>query len=1051
MTVAIKPLDFYLLRLPVLPMQVLEAVHATTELGEMAQIIHQIYQSHQIQDAIYLASPELYQEMMKWISTPFSKSEIIQERLLLTLYKYIVRMSSRCTPYGLFAGFATGAVGGKATGLVLAEAENRFYTHNRLDMNYVAEISKQLVSDNQLKEKLIFYVNNSLYKTKGAYRYYEYRIRNKRRNYYLVSIRDSVYVEKVLAAAEDGATYAQLLAQLEAAEVAPHVARNFLDRLLEAQVLLSELEPTVTGPEFYTQLVARMASLSPEHPSLPHLREMAAVLATPQTSLHTGQAVQNIISQSFPMATNKDLIQTDLRLAMSRNVLSEKAVQLLCDDLGTLSGLYKAAVPPDLQQFISSFYERYEEQEIPLLEALDSEAGVGYGTAAGARASHTPLVDEVRLPAGTATQKLPWTAYRQLVFRKFQDSNATAAPVQITDDDLAALAGDKPTRLPVALMAMGSLVAADASALDQGNFRFHLMTCHGPSSMALLARFGHADAELAEKLIACGRLEQEAHGEAILAEVVHLPEARVGNVLQRPQLRPYEIPFLGNASVPRSHQLPLSDLLVSVRQGRVQLRSRRLNKVVLPRLTTAHNYSGGLSIYKFLCDLQHQQETFSIIWDWGVLREQAHLPRVEYKHIILSREQWYLSAAAHAEVEALTTQAQLQSFRERYRLPEQVVMVDADNELLLDFVSPLAVRALAQRLKKGDTVLVEYIHRDTGPLVVDEQGNRYLNEVIIPFTSTARPVSPALPAAAPASQVRRSFALGSEWTYLKVYCGTKWADKILADYLRPCIEELEAEETVREWFFIRYADPKPHLRLRFRHEPGQTARVVQQLHQALHALQQERIVHALQYDTYHRELERYGPATMAFSETVFHQDSQAVLQFLNLIEGDAGEQYRWLFAIRGVDMLLTDFGLSLDEKRALTEKTYQSFFQEFRGNALLTRQLNDKYRAVRRQLSQFLNPENDPEEIAEAVALFERRSEGIRLAYGLLEAEFAVHSPAQEVAAAVRRLVPSYQHMFLNRIFLANQRLHELVVYHYLTKHYASVAARSGHLAPAAV
>ncbi|RSK37525.1 lantibiotic dehydratase [Hymenobacter metallilatus] len=1049
MNTVIKPLDFYLLRLPVLPLQVLENVHANTAVAEIARAIHTVYQRAEIQDAIYLASPELYQEMQKWISRPFNEAEIIQERLLLTLYKYLVRMSSRCTPYGLFAGFATGAVGGTGTELVLADAAHRFHTHNRLDMNYVAEISKQLASDSQLKEKLVFYVNNSLYQTKGAYRYYEYRIRNKRRQYYLVSIRESGYVAKVLAAAAAGATYAQLLAELEAAEVAPQVARNFLDRLLEAQVLLSELEPTVTGPEFYTQLLARLAQLSPEHLSLPHLRELAAVLRTPQASRHTGQAVQQLISHALPLATDKDLIQTDLRLAMTRNVLSQKAVQLLCDDLSALSGLYKAAVPPDVQDFATRFYERYEEQEIPLLEALDSEAGVGYGPAAGTRANHTPLVDEVRLPAGNATQKLPWTVYRQLVFRKFQESRASAGPVQITDEDLAALTTDKPTKLPAALMAMGSLIAPDAASLDQGNFRFHMTTCHGPSAMALLARFAHADTTLAEKLVACGQLEQEAHGEALLAEVVHLPEARVGNVLQRPQLRPYEIPFLGSASVPQAQQLPVSDLLVSLRQGRVQLRSRRLNKVVLPRLTTAHNYSGGLAIYKFLCDLQHQHEAFSITWDWGVLRDQRHLPRVEYKHIILSREQWRLPAAAHAEVEAIATSEQLRAFREQYQLPAQVVLVDADNELLLDFASPLAVRVLAQRLKKGDTFLAEYIHRETGALVVDGQGNRYLNEVILPFTTNAPVAQAALPAVAPARPVRRSFALGSEWTYLKVYCGTKWADKVLADHLRPCLEELEAEGTAQEWFFLRYADPRPHLRLRLRHEASadKTARVVRQLHEALHPLQQERIVHALQYDTYHRELERYGHVTMAFSETVFHHDSQAVLQFLNLIEGDAGEEYRWLFAIRGVDLLLTDFGLGLPEKLALAERTYQSFFREFRGNAQLTRQLNDKYRAVSRQLSQFLNPENDPEEIAEAVALFARRSVGIRAAYAGLEAEFAGHSPGVEVAPVVRRLLPSYLHMFLNRMFLANQRLHELVVYHYLARHYASVAARSKQLA----
>jgi len=229
--------------------------------------------------------------------------------------------------------------------------------------------------------------------------------------------------------------------------------------------------------------------------------------------------------------------------------------------------------------------------------------------------------------------------------------------------------------------------------------------------------------------------------------------------------------------------------------------------------------------------------------------------------------------------------------------------------------------------------------------------------------------------------------------------------------------------------------------------PAHVATIIGSLHQVLAGLQQERIVQTIQYDTYHREIERYGAATMELSETVFYHDSQAVLHFLNLLEGDEGERYRWLFAIRGVDELLTDFGLSLPEKIALTERVYLSFFQEFNGDSRLTRQLNDKYRIVSRELTSFLDPANDTPYIQDAVNVFATRSVAIREAYAAWQGTFEPQYPAASPPAAVRRLLPSYLHMFLNRIFLANQRLHELVVYHYLGKHYKSVAARQKHLA----
>jgi thiopeptide-type bacteriocin biosynthesis protein len=651
----------------------------------------------------------------------------------------------------------------------------------------------------------------------------------------------------------------------------------------------------------------------------------------------------------------------------------------------------------------------------------------------------------VRVPRKPATPQVPWTAYRQLVFRKWQERPAgSTAPVVLTPQDLAALAPAKPARLPATLYAMGSFVAADAPALDRGEFQFQLAYCAGPGAMPLLSRFAHADEALASHLQACGAREQAAAGETLLAEIVHLPEARVGNVLQRPQLRAYEIPFLGQATVPLAQQIPVSDLLVSVQQGRVVLRSQRLNKVIVPRLTSAHNYRNGLAVYRFLCDLQHQDDSFSVLWDWGQLAGEAFLPRIEYKRLIVRRAQWQLPATAHAEVAAVGTgpdaPGRLAALLARYHLPRQVLLAEGDHELLLDFDCPLAAPLLAQRLKKGGVMLTEFVQNPASRLLTDAQGESYLHEVIIPLVcASAAAVAPARPAAPAAATVQRSFAPGSEWTYLKVYCGAKWGDKLLATHLRPCLEELEAQQVVQKWFFIRYNDPHNHLRLRLLHDgsPASLAAIMSALHQALAGLQQARVVQAMQYDTYHRELERYGAATMEFSETVFYHDSRAVVQFLDLLAGEEGERYRWLFALRGVDEMLTAFGLPLATKLRLAEQLSLSFFHEFNGDAGLTHQLNDKYRAVSRELAGFMDPAQDTAYTEDAVAVFAERGAALAAAFAALPAE---------QAEAAQLLLPSYLHMFLNRIFLANQRLHELVVYHYLSKHYKSVAARQKNL-----
>src|SRR3546814_15464719 len=60
----------------------------------------------------------------------------------------------------------------------------------------------------------------------------------------------------------------------------------------------------------------------------------------------------------------------------------------------------------------------------------------------------------------------------------------------------------------------------------------------------------------------------------------------------------------------------------------------------MPRLASAHNPIKGMSLYRFLCDAQHAAGSMDISWNWGALAALAFLPRVTYRHLVLSRARW---------------------------------------------------------------------------------------------------------------------------------------------------------------------------------------------------------------------------------------------------------------------------------------------------------------------------------------------------------------------------------------------------------------------------
>lgn len=1039
----IKPFDFYLMRLPAKSMQSVLALNEIKNRKAFIQEIYNRYQSGELQDAIYLASPELYAEIIKWLDGP---ADTVDNKLLVTLYKYLLRMGTRATPYGLFSGYNTGKITENASELKLKEPENRLTKYTRLDMNYVSELIRSLLNNKNIKAKLIFKVNNSLYKIGGVYRYFEYKFINKKRHYYVVAIKYSKYIQCIIEKAEVGASYQFLLDELTLLNLGIDDAKNYLDSVIDAQILVSELEPTVTGEEFYKKLILILKSNNPDQPSVSALTAIEELLLEPKDFVKTCSTIHNIIKENFPLSQAKDLVQTDLHIGMDHNKINIGVMDTLATEIQSLSVLNENKTPLRIKNFIKNFTERYEDQEIDLLEALDNDAGVGYDKAGIGNNNHAPLVDDLILSGTVSTKSISWTNYRELVLNKFLESAKNhGSHVVLTDNDLNAIGKKDQQAIPATFYAIGNFVSKNTESLDSGDFKFNLSACCGPSALPLLARFAQNDNVLSQKLIECSQFEEKNLEGAVIAEIVHLPDSRVGNILQRPQLRGYEIPFLGSSSLPRDKQIPVSDLMISVSNNEIKLRSKRLNKAVIPRLSSAHNYNNGIAVYKFLCDLQHQYGAYNISWDWGTLNEQPYLPRVEYKHMVLSRARWKITPEMYAETKAISTPQQLDLFLAKYKLPGKVVSIEGDRELLIDFKSVLGLDLLTQSIKKSTVILYEFLHGDDHALMLDHTGEAFINEVVIPFYNEEAAEKQVKRIPVNTHYLSSKFNLGSDWTYVKIYCGSKWAEKILTDYLLPLVNSLTEEGLIEKWFFLRYHDPQGHLRIRFLHpnQPQTMANIINKINLSLKQLAAERIVHKIQYDTYKQEVERYGTRTMAFSESIFYYDSKAVINFLNMIEGDEGEYYRWLFAVRSIDILLDDFGLDDEQKLAIATKMQQSFHSEFGGKPGLTLQLNNKYRVISKALTRFLNGDDDTEEVTDAVNLFKIRSAENQAAYYTLRAEYTLRQPCLDLDIELTEILPSYIHMALNRIFVTKQRTHELVIYHYLTKHYQGVIARS--------
>jgi len=369
-------------------------------------------------------------------------------------------------------------------------------------------------------------------------------------------------------------------------------------------------------------------------------------------------------------------------------------------------------------------------------------------------------------------------------------------------------------------------------------------------------------------------------------------------------------------------------------------------------------------------------------------------------------------------------------------------VADMDNALPVDLDSVLSVESFVHLVKeRAEAMLVEPFAAPD-ELVSQGPDGKYTHEVVVPFVRSADPAASAaghasiVPAGFP-----RAFPPGSPWLAVKLYTSTTVADELLRELVRPLVDRARAGSVADSWFFIRYVDPGFHLRLRFHGEPeALIRRLLPDVLAAVEPFFADGRISNVQLATYEREVGRYGgPDCIPLAERLFEADSDAVLALVEqLAAGDADA--RWRLALRGMDQLLGDLGLTLDERLELMTRSREEFKQRFHGGVDLDRQLGQRFRSQRRAHEALFEPAAGAEgPLAAGLAALGRRSERLHPIVG----EMRALERAGQLTRPLRDQAWSYVHMFGNRLFRDAALAQELVLYDALARLYESQRARA--------
>ncbi|PAW95421.1 hypothetical protein CKK33_18710 [Mucilaginibacter sp. MD40] len=976
------------------------------------------------QVALYLASPQLFEI----VAAKGFDFKALNSRERLSFMRYYNRMSFRPTPFGSFSSFSM-AVWGGAAAIILGNKKDA-KLHLNIDQEVTLRLSEGLMGNK--KEDYTYICNPALYKSGKDFRFIKTSYSQNKKNIFfdLESIEGNTLTNALFGYCageiKQGKEIISYMVKKTGCDW--ETASDYLNFLIDANIVIPHTNTNIIGEDYLQRLLHHPETpLTAIRQDLSAIQDQLIAYNFPDASqlVKISGQVNNLLF-SLKHEIEKQVFYAGLERKAVNGNLSIQRQQQIKEGLRVLELLVTPVQTSLLQQFIYDFKARYDLRKVLLLEAVDPEIGIGYGPLVST-AAETDLLRHVKF-ADQQNKKvnLEWSMVHRLLFKKWNENFKSTAPIQLNDSDLSQLSPDQtftsPPTLPVVFRVLGDHI--------------YLETIGGASATALIGRFTAWSNKVHELGRELASKEQLANPNVIFADIGQLSDTHADNINRRQHIYDYEIPINSISTFPVEQQIALSDLWISVVGNELVLESKSHDRVIVPRLTSAYNFSrNNLALFRLLCDLQYQGLNGNYSFDLEqYFPGMAHYPRVVYKNTILSAAKWYLSAQNLKELkEAAESEAiiRFKIMRETLQLPSLIALSQFDQQLIFNIDKENEIVFLLDCLKSMVTAVFQEFFLPAEPIVTSE-GKPLVNQFIA-FLYKNQEVYKGnrIPDVMIRPKVQQDYILGGKWLYLKLYCAPAIANDLLVKKLLPLLNQLGETELLL-WFFIRYRDSGYHIRLRLKINESAVGNILARLKKRLADTVHYHLIREYQADTYRREMERYGPDIITLVESFFCGSSELVLRYIRIATLKSLPYSYHSLAFVSVACLLNCFIPEINDQLIFLEQMVNTFYAEFSTDKSLKIDLDQKFRELKTEISSLLTNEEYYLSLKLTVwaNLYKMRIDALQ--------KKTIPFPTKRRNQLLADLI----HMHLNRLFIDRQRNQELIIYYCFYKYQLSVKAK---------
>lgn len=931
------------------------------DLDQIEESLLEICNNSVFREAILVSSKSLYNTIIDFCNGKEIKKF---DYFLQSIYKYLIRMSMRPTPFGLFSGVDFGEYAEETS---LSYEGNNFKKFARPDLEWIIKIVKDL-EDNYYKN-LNFKINDSIF-IKGE-RALLIHSTDKEDNNRIgeISIRATKPFMRTCDLAKDGIEYNKLKYILinEYAIEDESKIDNFLKQLIEREFLISNLRPPLTVLDQFDYLIKEISKAKIEIPLVEELIEIQEKLKIyNETPVGAGEKTYlELYKKMASVANVKNILQVDMNLNLKDKKINKKIISDVNDLMNTLLELSISIENPEpfLSKYKQEFIEKYgQDREISLLEMLDNDLGIGPPMNYERPRNNRSLDVSVNELLDNNVRDYFMEKYFQAI--KTNSRSITIRENEIKDLELQKINYENiPDSLEINLLVKNK---SDDNPNDE--FQYYVGPNLGSTSAGKsFGRFSHMMTEPNEFFEELDKrnIELIDSKEYVTCEISYLPsEVRNANVTRNIHGSEYEMSLFTNGSKDNLYRIKLDDIFIGLENNIFYAKSKTLNKKLVLTINNMLNPQTAPNAIRFLNDISLDEKKLWYKFAWNdVYKYFSYIPAIKYKNFVIMPETWKMNKVnmkINKKTEFNQFKKEFNNYRTKYGVPQYVYITFADNRILLNLDNEQCVKILYHECKNSFNEIILNSYEDEGVNIVKESDKDYVCELVIPLTKIKQEAIGDKVSAKMLSSDISSFSKErvkdpfDDWLYIKLYGTSSNVDDLIAYYISEFCNELVEEELINKYFFMRYVDPEQHIRLRLNSNQEKLLMIYPKIKEWLSMIKKRGLMTYFSIDSYDREIERYGGIELIdIAERVFFFDSIVTEDILRAKREGSLDFSDEIIGMLSVIHYMESFGLPYDKQ------------VEFLRSQVGSSEFREEFKQKRTEYMKLCNSNNDWEGLRE--------------------------------------------------------------------------------------